>query len=97
MTKVLFYRSCPKLTHICLFVFLIVCLQKLYSLSHESGKSAAKFFVNSFPKFFTKDFAEPHVPVRNLNLKMAFSEGKSFPGCDYVSFKGIAALKLISV
>uniref|UniRef100_A0A3Q3W9G0 Small ribosomal subunit protein mS39 n=1 Tax=Mola mola TaxID=94237 RepID=A0A3Q3W9G0_MOLML len=35
---------------------------KLYSLSQESGRSAAKYFVNSNPKFFTKDFAEPHVP-----------------------------------
>ncbi|XP_074503843.1 small ribosomal subunit protein mS39 [Sebastes fasciatus] len=35
---------------------------KLYSLSQESGKSAAKYFVNSNPKFFTKDFAEPHIP-----------------------------------
>ncbi|XP_061901290.1 small ribosomal subunit protein mS39 [Entelurus aequoreus] len=34
----------------------------LYSLSQESGKSAAKYFINSFPKFFTKDFAEPHIP-----------------------------------
>ncbi|KAF7651593.1 hypothetical protein LDENG_00108850 [Lucifuga dentata] len=35
---------------------------KLYSLSQESGRSAAKFFVNNHPKFFTKDFAEPHIP-----------------------------------
>ncbi|XP_034738950.1 pentatricopeptide repeat domain-containing protein 3, mitochondrial [Etheostoma cragini] len=35
---------------------------KLYSLSQESGRSAARFFVNSNPKFFTKDFAEPHIP-----------------------------------
>ncbi|XP_039975897.1 pentatricopeptide repeat domain-containing protein 3, mitochondrial [Xiphias gladius] len=35
---------------------------KLYFLSQESGRSAAKYFVNSNPKFFTKDFAEPHVP-----------------------------------
>ncbi|XP_029297173.1 small ribosomal subunit protein mS39 [Cottoperca gobio] len=35
---------------------------KLYALSQESGRSAAKFFVNSNPKFFTKDFAEPHIP-----------------------------------
>ncbi|CAG00675.1 unnamed protein product [Tetraodon nigroviridis] len=35
---------------------------KLYSLSQESGRSAAKYFVNTFPKFFTKDFAEPHIP-----------------------------------
>ncbi|TNN66014.1 Pentatricopeptide repeat domain-containing protein 3, mitochondrial [Liparis tanakae] len=35
---------------------------RLYSLSLESGKSAAKYFVNSNPKFFTTDFAEPHIP-----------------------------------
>ncbi|XP_019725338.1 small ribosomal subunit protein mS39 isoform X1 [Hippocampus comes] len=35
---------------------------KLYSLSQESGRSAAKYFVNNHPKFFTKDFAEPHIP-----------------------------------
>ncbi|XP_023279105.1 pentatricopeptide repeat domain-containing protein 3, mitochondrial [Seriola lalandi dorsalis] len=35
---------------------------KLYSVSQESGRSAAKYFINSNPKFFTKDFAEPHVP-----------------------------------
>ncbi|TMS17521.1 Pentatricopeptide repeat domain-containing protein 3, mitochondrial [Larimichthys crocea] len=35
---------------------------KLFSLSQESGRSAAKYFVNSNPKFFTKDFAEPHIP-----------------------------------
>lgn len=42
-------------------------MQKLYSLSQESGRSAAKYFVNSNPKFFTKDFAEPHVPVRSTH------------------------------
>uniref|UniRef100_A0A667XW16 Small ribosomal subunit protein mS39 n=1 Tax=Myripristis murdjan TaxID=586833 RepID=A0A667XW16_9TELE len=35
---------------------------KLFSLSQESGRSAAKYFINSNPKFFTKDFAEPHIP-----------------------------------
>ncbi|XP_048087031.1 pentatricopeptide repeat domain-containing protein 3, mitochondrial [Alosa alosa] len=35
---------------------------KLYSLSQESGKGAAKYFINSNPKFFQKDFAEPHIP-----------------------------------
>ncbi|KAF6730965.1 Pentatricopeptide repeat domain-containing protein 3, mitochondrial [Oryzias melastigma] len=35
---------------------------RLFSLSQESGRSAAKFFVNNNPKFFTKDFAEPHIP-----------------------------------
>lgn len=51
-------------TPCCASVLLVVHLQKLYSLSQESGRAAAKFFVNSCPKFFTTDFAEPHIPVR---------------------------------
>ncbi|XP_042348871.1 pentatricopeptide repeat domain-containing protein 3, mitochondrial [Plectropomus leopardus] len=35
---------------------------KLFSLSQESGRAAAKYFINSNPKFFTKDVAEPHIP-----------------------------------
>ncbi|KAM6924019.1 small ribosomal subunit protein mS39 [Xenentodon cancila] len=35
---------------------------KLFSLSQESGRAAARYFVNSNPKFFSKDFAEPHIP-----------------------------------
>lgn len=35
---------------------------KLYSLSQESGRNAAKYFINTYPKYFQKDFAEPHVP-----------------------------------
>ncbi|XP_076025874.1 small ribosomal subunit protein mS39 [Genypterus blacodes] len=35
---------------------------RLFSVSQESGRAAAKYFVNSHPKFFTKDFAEPHIP-----------------------------------
>ncbi|XP_075904319.1 small ribosomal subunit protein mS39 [Nelusetta ayraudi] len=35
---------------------------KLYSLSIESGRSAAKYFIDNNPKFFAKDFAEPHIP-----------------------------------
>lgn len=34
----------------------------LFSLSQESGRSAAKFFINNNPKLFAKDFAEPHIP-----------------------------------
>lgn len=45
-------------------------LQKLYSLSQESGKSAAKYFINTNPKFFTKDFAEPHIPVRHAGIEV---------------------------
>ncbi|KAJ8269416.1 hypothetical protein COCON_G00120230 [Conger conger] len=32
------------------------------SLSMESGRNAAKYVINTFPKFFRKDFAEPHIP-----------------------------------
>ncbi|XP_041846132.1 pentatricopeptide repeat domain-containing protein 3, mitochondrial [Melanotaenia boesemani] len=35
---------------------------KLYSVSQESGRSSAKWFVNNNPKFFTTDFAAPHIP-----------------------------------
>ncbi|XP_060783415.1 small ribosomal subunit protein mS39 isoform X1 [Neoarius graeffei] len=35
---------------------------KLYSLSQESGRNAAKYFINTYPKYFQKDFAEPHIP-----------------------------------
>ncbi|XP_028271641.1 small ribosomal subunit protein mS39 [Parambassis ranga] len=35
---------------------------KMFSLSQESGRAAAKYFINNNPKFFTKDFAEPHIP-----------------------------------
>ncbi|KAJ8382460.1 hypothetical protein SKAU_G00032380 [Synaphobranchus kaupii] len=35
---------------------------KMYSLSLESGRNAAKYIIKSYPKFFQKDFAEPHIP-----------------------------------
>ncbi|XP_047441974.1 pentatricopeptide repeat domain-containing protein 3, mitochondrial [Mugil cephalus] len=35
---------------------------RMFSFSQESGRSAAKYFINTNPKFFTKDFAEPHIP-----------------------------------
>uniref|UniRef100_A0A8C0IVT1 Small ribosomal subunit protein mS39 n=1 Tax=Chelonoidis abingdonii TaxID=106734 RepID=A0A8C0IVT1_CHEAB len=35
---------------------------RLFSLSKESGKNAARYIVNEFPRFFEKDFAEPHIP-----------------------------------
>ncbi|EMP32182.1 Pentatricopeptide repeat-containing protein 3, partial [Chelonia mydas] len=35
---------------------------RLFSLSKESGKNAAKYIVNEFPRFFEKDIAEPHIP-----------------------------------
>uniref|UniRef100_A0A671NYC6 Small ribosomal subunit protein mS39 n=1 Tax=Sinocyclocheilus anshuiensis TaxID=1608454 RepID=A0A671NYC6_9TELE len=35
---------------------------KLFSLSQESGKNAAKYFINTYPKYFQKDYAQPHIP-----------------------------------
>ncbi|XP_051515000.1 pentatricopeptide repeat domain-containing protein 3, mitochondrial [Myxocyprinus asiaticus] len=35
---------------------------KLFSLSQESGRNAAKFFIKKYPKYFQKDYAEPHIP-----------------------------------
>ncbi|XP_048208513.1 pentatricopeptide repeat domain-containing protein 3, mitochondrial [Perognathus longimembris pacificus] len=33
-----------------------------FLLSRKSGETAAKFIINSYPKFFQKDIAEPHIP-----------------------------------
>uniref|UniRef100_A0A8C9VB31 Small ribosomal subunit protein mS39 n=1 Tax=Scleropages formosus TaxID=113540 RepID=A0A8C9VB31_SCLFO len=35
---------------------------KLFSLSQESGRNAAKYIINTYPNFFLKDYAEPHIP-----------------------------------
>ncbi|XP_072898319.1 small ribosomal subunit protein mS39 [Hemitrygon akajei] len=35
---------------------------RLYSLSQESGHNAARYIVNTYPKLFQKDFAEPSIP-----------------------------------
>ncbi|KAM8939567.1 small ribosomal subunit protein mS39 [Pelodytes ibericus] len=35
---------------------------RIFSLSKESGKNAAKYVFNTFPKYFLKDIAEPHIP-----------------------------------
>uniref|UniRef100_W5KWE0 Small ribosomal subunit protein mS39 n=1 Tax=Astyanax mexicanus TaxID=7994 RepID=W5KWE0_ASTMX len=35
---------------------------KLFTLSKESGRNTAKYFINTYPKYFQKDFAEPHIP-----------------------------------
>lgn len=37
--------------------------QKLFSLSQESGRNAAKYFISTYPKYFQKDYAQPHIPV----------------------------------
>ncbi|XP_056124920.1 pentatricopeptide repeat domain-containing protein 3, mitochondrial isoform X2 [Rhinichthys klamathensis goyatoka] len=35
---------------------------KLFSLSQESGRNAAKYFINKYPNYFQKDYAYPHIP-----------------------------------
>ncbi|EGW03674.1 Pentatricopeptide repeat-containing protein 3, mitochondrial [Cricetulus griseus] len=39
-----------------------------FLLAKKSGENAAKFIVNSHPKYFQKDVAEPHIPVRKDGL-----------------------------
>uniref|UniRef100_A0A3B4CP79 Small ribosomal subunit protein mS39 n=1 Tax=Pygocentrus nattereri TaxID=42514 RepID=A0A3B4CP79_PYGNA len=43
-------------------IYFCVRPQKLYSLAQESGRTAAKYFINTYPKYFQKDFANPHIP-----------------------------------
>ncbi|XP_072520427.1 small ribosomal subunit protein mS39 [Salminus brasiliensis] len=35
---------------------------RLFYFSQESGKSAARYFITTYPNLFQKDFAEPHIP-----------------------------------
>ncbi|XP_075419214.1 small ribosomal subunit protein mS39 isoform X2 [Tenrec ecaudatus] len=35
---------------------------RLFLLAKKSGENAAKFIINSYPKYFLKDIAEPHIP-----------------------------------
>uniref|UniRef100_A0A4W3II07 Small ribosomal subunit protein mS39 n=1 Tax=Callorhinchus milii TaxID=7868 RepID=A0A4W3II07_CALMI len=35
---------------------------ELYSLSQESGRTAAKYIFSNYPNFFQRDFAEPSIP-----------------------------------
>ncbi|KAM4809028.1 small ribosomal subunit protein mS39 [Rhinophrynus dorsalis] len=35
---------------------------RLYSLSKESGRNAAKYILNTYPEYFQNDTAEPHIP-----------------------------------
>ncbi|NXE79422.1 PTCD3 protein, partial [Cochlearius cochlearius] len=35
---------------------------RLFSLSKESGRNAAKFIIKQFPQYFDKTFAEPNIP-----------------------------------
>uniref|UniRef100_A0A8D3CYS0 Small ribosomal subunit protein mS39 n=1 Tax=Scophthalmus maximus TaxID=52904 RepID=A0A8D3CYS0_SCOMX len=67
--KKTWYVCCTKLQSVTMgfIIFILmnpslVSLQSLFLFAHESGRSAAKYFINNNPKFFTKDFAEPHIP-----------------------------------
>ncbi|MEE6508089.1 hypothetical protein FKM82_018872 [Ascaphus truei] len=35
---------------------------RIYSLSKESGRNAARYVATTYPKYFEKDIAEPHIP-----------------------------------
>ncbi|XP_054329674.1 small ribosomal subunit protein mS39 isoform X2 [Pongo pygmaeus] len=35
---------------------------RLFLLAKKSGENVAKFIINSYPKYFQKDIAEPHIP-----------------------------------
>uniref|UniRef100_A0ACB8EU57 Uncharacterized protein n=1 Tax=Sphaerodactylus townsendi TaxID=933632 RepID=A0ACB8EU57_9SAUR len=46
---------------------------RLFFMSKESGRNAAKYIVNTHPRFFEKDIAEPHIPClmpENLALQL---------------------------
>ncbi|RXN23744.1 pentatricopeptide repeat domain-containing mitochondrial [Labeo rohita] len=34
------------------------------SSEFESGRNAAKYFINTYPKYFQKDYAQPHIPAQ---------------------------------
>ncbi|XP_019408204.1 PREDICTED: pentatricopeptide repeat domain-containing protein 3, mitochondrial [Crocodylus porosus] len=43
---------------------------RLFAFSKESGKNAAKYIINEFPRYFERDIAEPHIPcLMPENLK----------------------------
>ncbi|XP_044518995.1 pentatricopeptide repeat domain-containing protein 3, mitochondrial [Gracilinanus agilis] len=35
---------------------------RMFLLARDSGKNAARYVINTYPKFFEKDIAEPHIP-----------------------------------
>lgn len=51
---------------IALFLFSLIPMQRLFSLSKESGRNAAKYIIKQFPQYFDKTFAEPNIPVSFL-------------------------------
>lgn len=41
-------------------------MQRLFHLSKESGRNAAKYIIQQFPQYFDKTFSEPNIPVSFL-------------------------------
>ncbi|XP_021391395.1 small ribosomal subunit protein mS39 [Lonchura striata] len=50
---------------------------RLYSLSKESGKNAAKYIIKNFPQYFDKTFAEPNIPCLMPEALTPQTEGMS--------------------
>ncbi|XP_053920861.1 pentatricopeptide repeat domain-containing protein 3, mitochondrial [Cuculus canorus] len=50
---------------------------RLFSLSKESGRNAAKYIIQHFPQYFDKTFAEPNVPCLMPELLKPQIEGVS--------------------
>ncbi|XP_030921807.1 pentatricopeptide repeat-containing protein 3, mitochondrial-like, partial [Geospiza fortis] len=50
---------------------------RLYSLSKESGRNAAKYIIKNFPQYFDKTFAEPNVPCLMPQTLTPQTEGVS--------------------
>ncbi|XP_033369675.1 pentatricopeptide repeat domain-containing protein 3, mitochondrial isoform X3 [Parus major] len=50
---------------------------RLYSLSKESGRNAAKYIIKNFPQYFDKTFAEPNIPCLMPESLTPHTEGVS--------------------
>uniref|UniRef100_A0A8D0FWR4 Small ribosomal subunit protein mS39 n=1 Tax=Strix occidentalis caurina TaxID=311401 RepID=A0A8D0FWR4_STROC len=62
----------------CFFIlFSLVPMQRLFSLSKESGRNAAKYIIKQFPQYFDKTFVEPNVPCLMPEILTPQIEGLS--------------------
>ncbi|RLW09273.1 hypothetical protein DV515_00003029, partial [Chloebia gouldiae] len=50
---------------------------RLYALSKESGRNAAKYIIKNFPQYFDKTFAEPNIPCLMPEILTPQTEGMS--------------------
>ncbi|NWY50633.1 PTCD3 protein, partial [Chionis minor] len=50
---------------------------RLFSLSKESGRNAAKYIIEHFPQYFDKNFAEPNIPCLMPEILTPQIEGLS--------------------